>query len=386
MPLSQIVGRGLIESSNQVCRLAEHDLPTLIIGATGTGKELLADEYASAWLRKKGKDEARFGKFNCTGFSDQLLRSELFGSVEGAYTGAKTRPGLVGSHDLICLDELGDTGDAVQAQLLRVVEYQSYLPVGATKEEKFNGRFIGCTNRPDGIRHDLASRFHTVEIPQLALRPHDIAALVLHFGAGKIERVKTRFATWASAYTWPANARELLRACEEGALTGILDIPSRALRPTDEATYQAMQFVGEGAKSDNAFPLDDFPGHFLPLCDVRRMDGRIRMLEHRTQERSPDQITVLRQIARSMQSVGEYASRQSLRSFAGPFLRGWQPLAAGDVSAPENTEKMEMEAALRGAGNLSALAEQTGVPPSTLRGRAKRLGIKRTEHKRRRNK
>lgn len=223
---SGIIGPGLARCLARIQHLAERNLPTLIVGDTGTGKELLSRAYAQAWCARTGKK--RFATVNCTGFTDELLRAELFGYVKGAFTGAtENRSGLIKAHDLICLDELGDAGSAFQAQLLRVVEYGEYLPVGAESVQSSEVRFIASTNHLRGIRADLTHRFHQVYVPPLAVRGEDLVALVEAYAAQReVRRVTARFAEWAAVYTWPGNVRELKRYIDEATITGLLDVPA----------------------------------------------------------------------------------------------------------------------------------------------------------------
>jgi DNA-binding NtrC family response regulator len=380
----QIVGEGLARSLEHVRALARRDLPTLIIGATGTGKELLADAYAGVWLAERGAERTRFGKFNCTGFTDDLLRTELFGSKKGAYTGAVDRDGVVAHHSLICLDELGDAGESIQAQLLRLVEYGTYLPVGASREESFDGRFIASTNRPDGIRPDLSARFHIVEIPLLAERPGDLAALVRHFGQEMaIERVTLRFAVWAALYLWPGNVRELRRACEEGSLTGTLDIPRHALTRFDVRTVDAMQAKGVSwSDATTMFALSEFAVRFTQLVDLPEMRRRIRQHQWQASRAKPDIAASLARIADRMESIAHYAeSKRFDSSFQGYQLASRIPDAA---PTRKDSERSTLEAELQAAGSVTALAEKLGVPRNTLAGRLRRIGIDVSKFRKRR--
>lgn len=136
------IGTGLNEPAKVVRGLAERNLPCLVVGQTGTGKELLTQLCAHSWLTKFRKK--RYHRLNCTGFVEGLLTSHLFGYEEGAFTGAsrKGKNGLVGENDLICLDELGDAMETFQSQVLRVVEYGSFTKVGGTTEEETGCKFI----------------------------------------------------------------------------------------------------------------------------------------------------------------------------------------------------------------------------------------------------
>jgi transcriptional regulator with PAS, ATPase and Fis domain len=164
----------------------------LVVGPTGTGKELLTQLYAHTWIGNLRRD--RYHPLNCTGFAEELLSAQLFGYIKGAFTGAdpKGAEGLVEANDLICLDELGDASARFQAQVLRVVEYGTYTKLGETSPRKTDCKFIGSTNNLGGIRRDLAFRFHVVHISPLILRGEDFAVLVEDFVNRRSQRSGNR--------------------------------------------------------------------------------------------------------------------------------------------------------------------------------------------------
>jgi len=134
-----------IETKKQCQLLQSYDDPVLIIGPTGTGKELLARAL-------HGSRQGKFVAVNCTSLPDELLESELFGHVEGAFTGAiKDRAGKFRSawNGTVFLDEIGDMPMSFQAKLLRVLQEKVVCPIGSDKEEKINCRIIAATNRTD---------------------------------------------------------------------------------------------------------------------------------------------------------------------------------------------------------------------------------------------
>ncbi len=278
------IGTGLDESAKLIRGLAERDLPCLIVGQTGTGKELLAELYAHTWITRYGK--SRYHRLNCTGFVEGLLTSHLFGYEGGAFTGASPRgkSGLVADNDLVCLDELGDASPNFQAQVLRVVEYGSFTRVGGTKEEHTNCRFIGSTNRADGIRRDLSFRFHFVHVPPLALRGEDFAALVHRFGreAGVVEFTR-RFAAWSAQYSWPGNVRELRRRLEAAGLGPgcLLDIPDAKERAREPALYQSWNDARMNEVPSDQFPLHRFGEIFFEFYTPSGAENAMDREEYR---------------------------------------------------------------------------------------------------------
>ena len=190
------VAHGIVGDSaaiRQAIRLAKqfaaYDMPVLLRGATGTGKE----EFARLIHFSSPRAEKPFVPVNCAGLPEDLAESELFGHVKGAFTGSvATKLGIfeVASEGTVFLDEIGELPPAVQAKLLRVLADGGYRPVGATAEKKTRARVVAATHRDleamvgDGsFREDLLYRLNTAEVqlPALSERREDIAILAEHF-------------------------------------------------------------------------------------------------------------------------------------------------------------------------------------------------------------
>jgi serine/threonine-protein kinase PknK len=205
-------------------RVRDTDVPVLITGESGTGKEVVARAIHSASARSK----ARTLGVNCGAIPENLLESELFGHVKGAFTGAdRDRKGLFRDCQggTILLDEIGETPLKMQAGLLRVLQERKVRPVGGNREEDIDVRLLFATNRDlsqmvaDGkFREDLYYRIHVVEVrvPALRERPEDIPQLVDHFlglFAVRYKREKNGLSKEAlqrlSQYGWPGNVRQL---------------------------------------------------------------------------------------------------------------------------------------------------------------------------------
>jgi PAS domain S-box-containing protein len=204
--------------------VAESGSTVLLEGETGTGKELLARAIHDASLRK-GKP---FVAINCSALPDTLLESELFGYKSGAFTHAvKNKPGYFAATEggTILLDEIGDTSSAFQVKLLRVVEEQAFVPLGAVKKVKSNVRVIAATNKnlndlvADGkFRRDLYYRINVVrlKLPPLRDRKEDIPLLIDHF-IEKMNLIRGKSITGVDEETlqilmchdYPGNIREL---------------------------------------------------------------------------------------------------------------------------------------------------------------------------------
>jgi serine/threonine-protein kinase PknK len=205
-------------------RVRDTDVPVLITGESGTGKEVVARAIHSASARSK----ARTLGVNCGAIPENLLESELFGHVKGAFTGAdRDRKGLFRDCQggTILLDEIGETPLKMQAGLLRVLQERKVRPVGGSREEDIDVRMLFATNRDlsqmvaEGrFREDLYYRIHVVEVrvPALRERPEDIPQLVDHFlglFAARYKREKNGLTKEAlqrlAQYGWPGNVRQL---------------------------------------------------------------------------------------------------------------------------------------------------------------------------------
>jgi NtrC-family two-component system response regulator AlgB len=214
-------------------RVADSDATLLIRGESGTGKTVLARAIHS-WGRRAGKN---FGVISCPSLSADLLESELFGHVRGAFTGAlRDQPGKIAACDggTLFLDEIGDLPLPLQAKLLRVLQEKAYERVGEVETRKADVRIITATAvdlaaavKAGSCREDLYYRLNVVEIlmPPLRERPEDILPLaerLLAFLARQNHRRILNFTDPAKAalhhYPWPGNVRELRNVIERAVL------------------------------------------------------------------------------------------------------------------------------------------------------------------------
>jgi DNA-binding NtrC family response regulator len=221
-----IIGRssmvmGLCE---KIARIAQVDVPVLVTGETGTGKELVAEAIAQL--------SSRFGKpfvvINSAAVPDALLESELFGHARGAFTGAvATKEGMLKTANNGCVffDEIGELPLHLQGKLLRFLQTQTFYPVGSTREVHVNVRVISATNRDlasmvrEGtFREDLYHRLRVAEVhvPPLRERKKDIQPLVqclfyrhVNTAQKPIHGVTKAFVKKLLSYDWPGNIREL---------------------------------------------------------------------------------------------------------------------------------------------------------------------------------
>jgi len=230
-----LIGRSpaMQELFDSIRRLAPHVRTVLVTGETGTGKELVARALHQLGPRR----ERRMVPFNCSAVVDTLFESEFFGHVRGAFTGATdNKPGLFERADggILFLDEIGELPLAMQAKLLRVVEYGEVQRVGATESRRVDVRIVAATNRTlasevaaGRFRRDLFYRLNVVELKLAPLRersediPYLTAAFVKEFAArfGKpLIGVSPGAERLLHNAPWPGNIRELRNVLERACL------------------------------------------------------------------------------------------------------------------------------------------------------------------------
>jgi two-component system response regulator HydG len=244
-------------------RVADATAPVLILGETGTGKGLVARAIHAQGPRADGA----FIAVNCAALPENLLESELFGHVKGAFTGATAnRVGLIeeASSGTLFLDEIGEMTPALQAKLLHVLESSGVRAVGANKERTVNTRIIAATHRnlrervkAGTFREDLLYRLDivTIALPPLRLRRDDLPTLIAHFleqtkkkhPQSPVEKLSPEVLTRFLQHSWPGNVRELEHVIERAVLLGRESSISAQDLPTSlaEATPEVISFTGE---------------------------------------------------------------------------------------------------------------------------------------------
>jgi two-component system, NtrC family, response regulator AtoC len=235
---------------DMVTRVAASDAPVLLLGESGSGKEVIAQVVHARSPRSGGP----LVRLNCAAFSESLLESELFGYERGAFTGAQTaKPGLLetASGGTVFLDEIGEMSPTLQAKLLRVLEDRQVLRVGGLRPRPLDVRFLAATNRDlevevtrSGFRKDLYYRLSgiTVEIPPLRRRQAEIEPLARLFVADASARAGKHRAPALTAealdalraYDWPGNVRELRNVIERAVLLCDADHIERCHLPLDK--------------------------------------------------------------------------------------------------------------------------------------------------------
>ena len=244
----------------QVEAVAPTDATVLVLGETGTGKELIARALHNLSPRR----QRTFVKLNCAAIPTGLLESELFGHEKGAFTGAITQK--VGRFELahqgtLFLDEVGEIPLELQPKLLRALQEQEFERLGSTKTVRVDVRLVAATNRDLGqmvgegrFRSDLYYRLNVfpVVVPPLRQRPEDIPQLVRHFTqrfarrmSRQIETIPTPVMEALMGYPWPGNVRELQNVIERAVILSVgpsLQVPQsdlQAIAPPSQVPAQA---------------------------------------------------------------------------------------------------------------------------------------------------
>jgi len=245
----------------QAYRVAQRDVSVLISGASGAGKELLANAIHQASPRR----DKPFVPINCGALPENLLESELFGHAKGAFTGAfNEHKGLFQLADggTLFLDEIGDMPTTLQVKLLRALQEQTIRPVGSTSQIKVDVRIISATHRnlskemeAGNFREDLYYRLNVVNLnlPSLQERSEDIPVLaryLLKKSADKHGVNVTSFADEAMqkmvASAWPGNVRQLVNVIEQCvALTQTPVITSHLVEQALSATQKTWPTLTE---------------------------------------------------------------------------------------------------------------------------------------------
>lgn len=264
---SNIIGKSkaiqlAVQSADKV---AVTDATVLLLGETGTGKEV----FAQAIHQASQRSNKPFVAINCSAFSKDLLESEMFGHKAGAFTGAtKDKKGLFeeANSGTIFLDEIGEMSLELQAKLLRVLETGEFIKVGESKASKTNVRIIAATHRnlqneiaTGHFRQDLFYRLSVfqIQLPALRERVADIEPLAQHFAAlfaaktnKKPPHLSPDFAEALKRHHWPGNIRELKNVMERSVI-----LATGNELTTDLLPFEIQQQIAAGGNTLSAFSL-----------------------------------------------------------------------------------------------------------------------------------
>ena len=337
-----------------VRRIAPTDVTVLIVGPSGSGKELIAEAIHHDSKRNKGP----FVAINCGALAEGVLESELFGHEKGAFTGSVgKREGLFAKAEggTIFLDEIGETNQAMQVKLLRVLEDGTYYPVGSSAPKKANARVVAATNRDLAesikerqFREDLYFRISAVKIivPSLLERKEDIQPLLQFFWSRRALDYSDSALELLMKYDWPGNVRQLKNFAER----------MMALKPAGLIDAGDVErFLDEQHKTATN----------LPVSTGKSTAEAGQELIYRAIMSLGNEIRMLRDLIIANLPGGE--NGESTRE-----LRG----RSGSTTTVENMEEALIEQTLSDSGgNRKETAKRLGIGERTLYRKLKKYGL-----------
>jgi DNA-binding NtrC family response regulator len=261
---------------NQVKIVARSDVPTLILGETGTGKELIA----RAIHAMSDRAAHPFVAINSSTLQENILESELFGYKKGAFTGAQEdKIGLlqIANNGTFFVDEIGDMNPSIQAKLLRVIETGKFRKLGDTRELSVDARFVCATNKNLDVeveegrfRKDLFYRLNTFTIllPPLRERKEDIPYLLDYFLAkfakgNRVKRISPSAIQLFTTYQWPGNVRELANVLERAVLLS-------ALKGEIVVDDLPQSMVSKASNCNDKLSFPDFSNNIVSLEEMEK--------------------------------------------------------------------------------------------------------------------
>ncbi len=265
-----IVDPSMVALYETIERVGGSELDVLILGETGVGKELVAQELH----RRSPRSAAPMISVNCAALSETLLESELFGHVKGAFTGADNdKDGILEAANTgtVFLDEVGELPLGIQAKLLRAIDVREIQPVGAVRTKTIDVRFVSATNRDldeevkvGNFRKDLLHRLDgmSIHVPPLRRRPADIIPLAERFitqakrpgGTTAELELSDAAAALLRRYQWPGNVRELKKVIERAAVLSRNDMIDAVDLPVEKmsaAIATSAELEARGGPSDD---------------------------------------------------------------------------------------------------------------------------------------
>jgi two-component system response regulator PilR (NtrC family) len=327
--LGNMVGKSakVQELFSTISRLAESRATVLLTGESGTGKTLLAKTIHFNSSRKNGP----FVAVNCAAIPNELMESELFGHVRGAFTGAiANKQGLFETADggTLLLDEISEMSTHLQAKLLRVLEDREIRPVGGTKPVRVEVRIVAATNRDlaqamaRGVfREDLFYRLNVISValPSLRERREDIPLLANHFlqkftelAGAAVKVLSPEALACLEAYAWPGNIRELENVIERAVTLE----PGPIIRP--ESLPESLRHP----RTPDAFRVA-FPPEGIDL------DGLMEQIERDLIRRALERVDGVQSRAAQLLGTGFRSFRYRLQKY-GMIERGAGPDGAPD--------------------------------------------------------
>src|SRR4051794_10597090 len=264
--------RSMQEIAELIARVAPTDANVLLLGESGVGKEVMANQVHRLSNRAGGP----LVKLNCAAFPTNMIEAELFGYVKGAFTGAVSDfPGMIqeASGGTLFLDEVAEMPPELQTRFLRVLQEREFRPLGSTKTTGSNFRLVAATNRAindalrsGDLRQDLYYRLNTfqVQIPPLRERREDIPALITTFVnrfAQQLGRTPPQLTPEALerllSYPWPGNVRELQNTIEYSVILAEHDTITEKQLPKEVLLPPVLQGVAQKTATGETLNLDE---------------------------------------------------------------------------------------------------------------------------------
>lgn len=318
-PLSTLVGNSpaMKHVHRLVTRVGKSRFPVLILGETGTGKEVVA----RAIHNMEGRGQ--FIVIDCSSMVGPLMESELFGYSKGAFTGAHVQKlGLLDAANggTAFFDEIGELPPELQMKLLRVLQEKEFRAVGGLAQRSSNFRVIAATNRDlaaeveaKRFRQDLYYRLNVmrVRLTPLRERKEDIPPLLLHFlqRHGNGHKLPDEVMDALVEYDWPGNVRELehtvqqMVAMNSGPWISVADLPSTVVNRNFERAISASN--GNGSQSAIPRPTGQGIASILPLAEVERL-AILQAIEHTKGDRT---------LAAAMLGIGRTTLYRKLKEY-----------------------------------------------------------------------
>ncbi len=344
--------RSLRDSATRIKQVAPTDISVLVMGPSGTGKELITRSIHANSPRRNNE----YISINCASIPENLLESELFGYEKGAFTGAdRTQTGLLqqAHKGTLFLDEIGELHPHLQAKLLRAIDTKTFMPVGARKPMTVDVRFLAATNRDlqtevesGNFRADLYYRLSviTFQLQRLSERPEDILPIVAHL-MGRLKS-KVHFSPEATElllkYGWPGNVRELTNFLQRLLITApqgeisretvaaLLDkhrVDDRSLPVVTGITaeesgyrliYQALLNLANEVIDLKRLITERIDGHVRPTNEVAQASndsGDLEAMEEKMIRDTLDRVDGNRKRAADILGIGERTLYRKLKKY-----------------------------------------------------------------------
>ena len=266
-----IKSRPMQEIQDLLKRVAPTDANVLLLGESGVGKEVMANQIHRLSKRAGGP----LVKLNCAAFPSNMIEAELFGYLKGAFTGAVSDfPGMIAEScgGTLFLDEIADMPPELQTRFLRVLQEREFRALGSTKTQRADFRLVAATNRPIAeavqsgmLRQDLFYRLNTFQVllPPLRERREDIPALLTTFVRRFAEQIGKNEPTITPdamdrllGYSWPGNIRELQNAVERSVILAERDMITEKQLPKELLLPPALQAVRTNGGGEATLNLD----------------------------------------------------------------------------------------------------------------------------------